>query len=67
MKVFISYARRDAGDLALALQRDLEQMGFQVWLDKSRLLAGDVWDRVVEKAVDDADVTLALLSAASSE
>src|SRR5262249_47485937 len=65
MRIFISYARRDGGDLALRLQRDLESRGYDAWLDQTRLHAGDRWTREVEAALDRAQVVLALLSAGS--
>src|ERR1700682_5705932 len=64
-RIFISYAHRDGGDLALRLQRDLAPLGFDVWLDQHRLKAGDRWTNEIEKALDRAQVVLALLSDAS--
>jgi WD40 repeat protein len=61
-RIFISYAHRDGGDLALRLQRDLDPLGFDVWLDQHRLKAGDRWTNEIEKALDRAQVVLALLS-----
>src|ERR1035438_162048 len=66
-RVFISYAHRDGGGLAARLQRDLQAQGFDVWLDKHRLLGGDVWTKEIELAIDRCDVALALLSTGSYE
>src|SRR5260370_41075612 len=60
--IFISYAHRDGAGLALRLQRDLAPLGFDVWLDRHRLKAGDRWTNKIEKALDHAQVVLALLS-----
>jgi hypothetical protein len=64
-RIFISYAHRDGGDLAVRLQGDLEARGFDVWLDKDRLKGGDRWTNEIEAALDRADVVLALLSEGS--
>src|ERR1022692_3503449 len=66
-RLFISYAHRDGGGLAARLQRDLQAQGFDVWLDKHRLLGGDVWTKEIELAIDRCDVALALLSTGSYE
>ena len=63
--VFISYAHKDAVDLAFRLQQDLSARGFSVWLDASRIRGGASWSVEIEKALDRSDVVLALMSAAS--
>ena len=63
-RVFISYARKDAARLATELQRDL-QSGHDVWLDTNRIARGCSWTVEVEKAIDNCEVLLALLSPAS--
>jgi len=63
--IFISYAHRDGGNLALRLNDDLKSFGFDVWLDKHRLKAGDRWTNEIENALDHAEVVLALLSEGS--
>jgi WD40 repeat protein len=63
-RVFISYARKDAARLATELQRDL-QPDHDVWFD-TNCIAGDAsWTVEAEKAVDNCDVLLALLSPGS--
>ena len=65
--VFISYAHRDGRDLAEQLERDLTTSGFEVWLDRRRLLGGDAWGKEIETAIDRCDVAVALLSTGSYE
>jgi len=36
-RVFISYGRKDATQLAQRLQRDLSEQGFNAWLDTQHL------------------------------
>src|SRR5215831_12238357 len=63
--VFVSYAHRDASELALRLQKDLTASGFQVWLDIQRIQGGASWTVDIERAIDSASVVLALLTAGS--
>ena len=64
-RVFISYAHKDGRDLAFQLQKDLRGKGFSVWLDEARIKGGASWSVEIEKALDQSDVVLALMSAAS--
>src|SRR5437588_5933349 len=64
-RIFISYAHRDGSNLALRLQNDLTTTGFDVWLDKQRLHGGQTWTLEIEKAIDRAQVFLALISPGS--
>jgi WD40 repeat protein len=65
--VFISYSHRDGAKVAARLEVDLHALGFDVWLDRHRLLGGDIWSREIETAIDRCDVALALLSTGSYE
>jgi NB-ARC domain/TIR domain/WD domain, G-beta repeat len=64
-RVFISYARKDGDKLAVRLQKDLEAKGFEVWLDKQRIEGGANWTAEIEKAIDGAQVVLAILTPGS--
>jgi WD40 repeat protein len=61
-RVFISYARKDGADLARCLQADLEERGFDPWLDTQRLSGGATWTKEIEVALDRADYVLVLLT-----
>jgi hypothetical protein len=45
LRVFISYARKDGAALAQRLQKDLNEKGFDAWLDTQRI--GGTWTRTV--------------------
>jgi WD40 repeat protein len=64
-RVFISYARRDGADLAHRLRHDLCGEGLTVWLDSREIEGGESWTVAIESAIDETDVTLALLTAGS--
>jgi hypothetical protein len=55
-RVFISYARKDDGELASRLCADLAGVDDAVWLDKDRVIGGSNWSQVIEKEIDSADV-----------
>jgi hypothetical protein len=48
--VFISYARKDAAELAERLFADLERAGFKVWLDTRKIVGGATWTTEIEEA-----------------
>jgi hypothetical protein len=61
-RLFVSYARADASELAFRLHRDLGVAGYDSWLDTRRIRGGTSWTTEIERAIDGADVVLALLS-----
>src|SRR5436309_1568618 len=63
--VFISYARKDAKELAHRLFEDLTARGLAVWLDTRDINAGVTWTSETERALDAAEIVLALLTGGS--
>src|SRR5262249_8406726 len=61
-RLFLSYGRGDAGDLADRLRVDLEASGFEVWQDTRRIRSGRRWEREIEAGLGASEVVLALLS-----
>ena len=61
-RLFLSYAVRDASDVAERLHRDLTNRRYQVWQDVSRLRASRPWDEDVPEGLRTSQVVLALLS-----
>src|SRR4051794_38033610 len=64
-RIFISYARSDSASLASRLYRELQERGYDVWLDSDRLAGSAVWSVEIERALDASGVILALLSQGS--
>ena len=66
--IFISYARRDGLPLALRLHKALSETAWikewQVFFDQ-QILAGESWTDVLDRAIDECDVCLALISSGS--
>jgi hypothetical protein len=60
-KVFIKYAREDAG-AAKRLFNTLTEAGAEPWLDVESLLPGQHWESEIEKAIKQTDFVIALLS-----
>jgi hypothetical protein len=64
-RVFLSYARKDGAELAQRLKYDLENNGFDAWLDTRRIASGAVWTNEIEVALDRAEYVVALLTQGS--
>jgi hypothetical protein len=64
-RIFISYAREDAYDMALSLRNDLTDAGHSVWLDMAEIAAGASWSRNIEEAIENCDLAITLLSTGS--
>ncbi|MAU09406.1 MAG: hypothetical protein CL607_06270 [Anaerolineaceae bacterium] len=61
-KIFISYAKKDAREIALALADALAEVdGLEVWIDRS-LRAGRSWELQIQQQIDDCDVMIVLYS-----
>ena len=60
--LFLSYARRDAGDLATRLQKDLEANGYRVWLDRPEIVAGGEWEHQIVDGLRSAQLMVAVLT-----
>lgn len=61
-RLFLSYGRLDAADLAARLKGDLETHGYEVWQDTSRIRAGQDWARAVADGLRSTQLVIALLS-----
>jgi hypothetical protein len=48
--IFVSYAKEDAAAVQ-QLQRGLEALGIDVWFDKDRLEAGDLYDQKIKRNI----------------
>jgi hypothetical protein len=61
-QVFLSYAREDY-DSAKKVYDDLRANGLSVWFDLENLLPGQKWEHAIEKAIEESDCFVTLLSA----
>ncbi|MCX8511999.1 MAG: TIR domain-containing protein, partial [Chthoniobacteraceae bacterium] len=61
-KIFLSYGRRDAADIAERLHRDLTAAGFDVWRDTQEIRSGSQWQDEIEAGLRSAQVVVSLLS-----
>jgi len=59
-QIFISYGRKDAGELVEAITRDLK--GYRFWMDTRELRGGSQWEREIKDALRESGLCLALLS-----
>jgi hypothetical protein len=61
-KVFISYARRDGAALAEELVTALEVLGFNGYLDRHDIAAGEDWERRLDTLIREADTVVFVLT-----
>lgn len=64
LKVFISHASEDS-DAALGFYERLKKEGFSPWIDVEDILPGQVWSSAIDKAFNESNVILLLLSKSS--
>lgn len=62
--IFISYSRIDVESAGYIVAR-LEQDGFNVWIDREEIKAGELWHEAIVQAVDDACAFILMLSPSS--
>ena len=62
IKLFLSYGRRDAEDVALRLKKDIEPFGYEIWMDRSEIKAGTAWAQAITEALESSQAVVALLS-----
>lgn len=63
-KTFLSYSRANK-DFALKLAKELKSEGFYIWLDQLDIPAGSRWDREVEKALEECEIFMIILTPAA--
>ena len=65
-KIFISYSQADS-DFALKLGKDLRSAGANIWIDQLDIETGERWDRTIQKALQDCDSLIIILSPAAMD
>lgn len=63
-KTFLSYSRENK-DFALKLAKELKAEGFHVWLDTLDIPTGSRWDSEVEKALEECEIFMIIMTPAS--
>ncbi len=62
MRIFISYSRKDAVDIAESLRDSLMHNGHQVFTDVKDIQEGDIWSNVIEENIKSCDIFIILLT-----
>jgi tetratricopeptide (TPR) repeat protein len=66
LKIFISYSRRDAGDLAESLRDDLiNGYGYDVFTDVKNIEEGDTWSKTIEENIKTCDIFIIIITRSS--
>ena len=63
--IFVSYSRIDEEAVSHIVAR-LEQDGFNVWIDREEIKAGELWHETIVQAVDNAYAFVLMLSPGSA-
>lgn len=63
-KIFVSYSRKNS-EFAEQLTKELTKKGADVWFDQLSIQPGETWDGSIDRALDEADAILLILSKAS--
>src|SRR5215469_3509834 len=61
LRIFVSYSRQDVGFVE-RLTNDLLASGLSIWRDAGGIEPGQLWDREVQKALEESDCLLIILS-----
>ncbi len=61
---FISYSHNDL-DIAKQLKQELEESGFEIWMDESAIVKGTIWDVLIDENIKQSIAVLYLASPAS--
>ena len=62
--IFISYSRKDR-DHVLKIVESLRAKDFKVWIDQEKIPKGEDWQETINRAIEEADAFLFMVSAAS--
>lgn len=65
-RTFLSYSRINK-DFALQLAKELKSEGFSIWIDQLDIPAGMRWDVELEKALEECDIFMVIMTPASIE
>jgi hypothetical protein len=62
VRLFLSYGRADAEELAERLEADLSLLGFDVWRDRRKIRSGREWDDQIEAGLRTSQLVVAVLT-----
>jgi hypothetical protein len=62
LKIFVSYSRKDAGDLATYLYKYLTEQGHGVFIDVDSIRSGQAWTNVIEENISTCDIFIVILT-----
>jgi len=65
-KTFLSYSRVNQ-DFALKLAEELKSEGFDIWFDQLDIPPGARWDTEIEKALEEADIFMVIITPDSAK
>lgn len=62
MKIFLSYGHDEYENIAQRLKRDLEDEGFDIWIDKNEIKGTADWETAIEAGISTSDWLVLLMT-----
>ncbi len=62
MKIFVSYSRRDAGDFANQINRNLSIFKHDIFTDVDDIKAGEIWSNTIEENISNCDIFVVIVT-----
>lgn len=62
MSIFLSYGHDEYATLAQRLKSDLEEEGFEIWIDKEKIKGTSDWEISIEKGISSSDWMILLMT-----
>lgn len=62
MKVFFSYGHDNNTEIVLLIKKSLEELGYETWVDTSKIKGSADWRRSIEQGIHDCTVVVSFLS-----
>ena len=62
MKIFLSYGHDEYENIAQRLKRDLEQEGYDIWIDKDGIKGTAEWEAAIENGISTSDWLVLLMT-----
>jgi hypothetical protein len=61
-KIFVSYSRSDAGDIADQIQKNLSVFNYDVFTDVNRIMPGEKWNDAIDENISNCDVFVVIVT-----
>jgi hypothetical protein len=67
VKIFVSYSKRDAGDVANQINRHLSIFKHDIFTDVDDIKAGEIWSNTIKENISNCDIFVVIVTHGSLE